>query len=827
MRPANPAYPMPSPDSDSPRRRRIAVIAIHGVADQQPEDTANTVANLLLNLPNNSAPAHYHGFKTHRLRIAHRGVALHDCSPTIPGDASEQCQHQFLRRQLENFEEPGPDATYETIRNEALRRDKAKGDREVHIYEMYWADLSRLGNSFLTFFVELYQLLFHLCTVGDKMARFARAQHEDIWWWRCFSRKIHCASYFIRLPIPICNLFVMAIIALALSAQIDVTGAAIRLVTIAIIPVVIAGFGAMWLRKVVRPRTWPFIVIGVIVVVGGLIWAGQKWFFINDSRIAGTFHLEVWALLVFALLQVIIAYDRRHPGALEWGIAAGGVASVLLLVSAINEKGGALEVVCKRAATQLLIGVGVAWLVAIIAAAVGLVAGWRALANTDNKSRPSARRAVFTANLTTALTGMVMLIINISLWGMIPTVLKKLTPEHYGIVCQIADQMEDHLKTVTIIPGMTTLVFLMAAAALWMIWALIPAVRSEITTPAPDRDPSRWIGKSLTNAFRVMTWAGYLSMACFGGLLALFSILSAIRQTGLNFHLDTTWLPVIPYLEIWDKKKAASLFSGFSGVILLFIIAPFFLKGFVVKLSAGFRQGLDVALDVINYLRENPMDSTIRAQIFARYVSLLRYVCNWKSPIDAAGYDRIIIFAHSQGTMITVDLLRYLQVEHDPNLSYLDEPDRIRLFTMGCPLRQLYGLRFPHLYDWARHSPSKPGDPEAVSKTGTDESQSSESDAVPDAIWEKTTSLPDDRLPNPDRLLAVGKWVNAYRSGDYVGRNLWRSETDDEVYDPKVLSQDSKKKRREFCIGGGAHTHYWDKTAPQIVAELDRLIANA
>ena len=32
--------------------------------------------------------------------------------------------------------------------------------------------------------------------------------------------------------------------------------------------------------------------------------------------------------------------------------------------------------------------------------------------------------------------------------------------------------------------------------------------------------------------------------------------------------------------------------------------------------------------------------------------------------------------------------------------------------------------------------------------------------------------------------------------------------------------------RREFCIGAGAHTHYWDRTAPQIAVQLDQLITS-
>ena len=162
-----------SPIPGSLRKIKVAVIAVHGVADQQPEDTANTAANLLLHINAARSPAppsRYTGFRTHRLRIANRAIRVADNAPTVAGDPSENCQHQFLRGQLKRYNEPDPAATYQTIRNEAIRRDPSSGEeREVHIYEMYWADLSRLGNSFLTFFVELYQLLFHLCTVGAKM----------------------------------------------------------------------------------------------------------------------------------------------------------------------------------------------------------------------------------------------------------------------------------------------------------------------------------------------------------------------------------------------------------------------------------------------------------------------------------------------------------------------------------------------------------------------------------------------------------------------------------------------------------------------------------
>lgn len=764
---------------------KIAVIAVHGVADQQPRETANTVANLLLHMGPDDAPPRYSNFKTHELRIPHRPVRLVQPAPALSGDESENCQHQFLRGQLEQYREPDPAATYDTIRNEGVRHGNAPGaEREVHIYEMYWADLSRLGNSFLTFFVELYQLLFHLCTVGAKTARFAKEQHEDIFAWRAFSKCIQYASHCIRLPIPIANLFVLALVALAASAEIPADTIVVRKLIIGVFCIGLALYVARRLRKLVEAVLWPYVLPTVAIIAGGL-WLGIEPILTANGSLH-LLHLEVWIVLLVLLWAILKRYNKRHPHAKLWGIVIGTIATLLLAYSLWRNP----DVIdaCQWCGHQLLKGLGYIWALVIVMAFAGCGVGWRAIKRTPPESRNSARRAVFTANLITSLTGFVMLVINIALWGLVASGLQQVLPAgKFPALTKIAKSIQEHLSTTTILPGMATLLIIMAVATLWAVWSLIPAVGAEVDTPPPEERSSRWIGQSLTTAFRAMTWSGYIGIACFSVLLFAAVFLSV----GGN---------PIAYLKQWDQPAAGELFKSFSWLILLFLVAPFFLKGFLVKISAGFRQGLDVALDVINYLREHPADSTIRAQIFARYVSLLRSVCNWKSPLDKEGYDRIIIFAHSQGTIITVDLLRFLKVEPDPELNALAAAQSIQLFTMGCPLRQLYGLRFPHLYDWARH----PGAP------------------LPDQ------TLPPDQRPDPTRLLSVVQWVNAYRSGDYVGRNLWRSEKDKVVYAlPDVISEDAAGTRREFCIGGGAHTHYWDKTALPIVEELDRLIATA
>ena len=132
---------------------------------------------------------------------------------------------------------------------------------------------------------------------------------------------------------------------------------------------------------------------------------------------------------------------------------------------------------------------------------------------------------------------------------------------------------------------------------------------------------------------------------------------------------------------------------------------------------------------------------------------------------------------------------------------------------MGNPLRQLLNRFFPYLYDWVRDNPDNGSKPLG-------------------APLEKPPATIDSPLPDP-KDLGVEKWVSAYRSGDYVGRSLWLDEwyrrttgEDQDGVTEKVPEKitDASGTRVEFCIGAGAHTHYWDDTAPDIARALNELI---
>jgi hypothetical protein len=198
------------------------------------------------------------------------------------------------------------------------------------------------------------------------------------------------------------------------------------------------------------------------------------------------------------------------------------------------------------------------------------------------------------------------------------------------------------------------------------------------------------------------------------------------------------------------------------------------------------RVALDAVLDVDNYFRDPPDGLPPRSRIFSRYAALLDY-------IRKRGYQRLVIVSYSQGAVISADLLRYLHCAARLQAHTGTMP--LSLITVGSPLRDLYAARFPLLYRWL----------------GT----------TPRSFEDATPSAAD---------IGLEQWVNTYRAADYVGRALWtpwHAETMLRVAcineRNEVLASRSSD-RVEFCLGAGAHTHYFSDDAQALALEIDRLI---
>ena len=236
----------------------------------------------------------------------------------------------------------------------------------------------------------------------------------------------------------------------------------------------------------------------------------------------------------------------------------------------------------------------------------------------------------------------------------------------------------------------------------------------------------------------------------------------------------------LAYFEGIALVDAGKWLAG--GALIIAALGSRFTKTF-----GRLRVAIDAVLDIDNYFADPPNCQPPRARIFSRYASLLRY-------LRERGYARVVIVSHSQGTVISADLLRYLHVKG--RLRGLTGGVPVLLVTVGSPLRDLYAERFPLLYRWMG---SNAGDFETASPAAAD--------------------------------IGAAEWVNAGRSGDYVGRFLWTSKDSSERFRialvdeaGKVLAQRTGD-RTEFCLGAGGHTHYFSNDAVALAVEIDRLIA--
>jgi hypothetical protein len=851
-------------------RPAVAVVAVHGVADQAPNSSAEAIAGLLLEYGDGART--YAAAREITLHIPTRpalvthaprrstffddarapgAAALADTGRHEPNAAPD---HQLMRSQLQGYKSRAQ--PYRTVRLETQRLDlHGRPDVDVHVYEMYWADLSRLGTGVLRFFSELYQLLFHSANLGRQTLDYAALEHDDgrLWRWLCGVHKWAVRILTIFIP-------VVALVILFIGSTPIALAAPPRWQS----PMAVALFGAagaliLAARRYRRgaPKSlalWTLgWVLGIALLAGLARWA-LTWREAHLTLLLVTEWLLVGGLM---LLLVLRAYDRYRPGALQVGmglyvLGAVGCLGMTFSRAAANTDTRGLTLATVQATRGVLTTVEALWLAGNLAWGLFCLAGvisWLSgafavhVARKAVKGAPDqeeaaavadrAARAVRTSRLTLALPAAAFMLVTTILWYVVvyaseallqrSTLASLLEVEHCPLVlpCGTIKQFVDALLWNITTLGLPLAALLLVIGLGLLGWWLVPIARTEARLPADHetaQDPSHRMGVWLSTgmAYALLWIARVVAIAVIVGVVA-YLVSYPMTRAG---DADPGIPPTIARQVGTAIEAAAGVVRGAIEFLGGFLVAGAvgvlaLRRGRLEKLSRSVRPMLDVVLDVDGYLREHPRERTPRARIAERYVSLLRYLCAWRNP-DApdAPYSAIIILAHSQGTVISTDLLGFLRREHDPALDPIVQEARAPggsptiptyLFTMGSPLRQLYEQFFPHLYSWVARRPKAWRHADLVAPAA----------AAPP---------PEKLLHNPDPTgLRVSQWVNAYRSGDYVGRYLWLQETAEDRFWPEARNRDSQGRRCDLCVGAGAHTHYWDSRL--IAQELGALIA--
>jgi hypothetical protein len=734
----------------------------------------------------------------HSERVQRTSTPDDDVSPDI----------LFMQGQLLDFAGNGPEDQYETLRLEGERLS-AEGTRAVHVYEMFWSDLARVGSGFLDPFVELYQVLFHLPSLGEHAVDYGRENRPYDLLWRAYAGAQFWASRLLTIGVPVLHMLLLVVATSFLPACLEpltrrepslAFSSATLLAWGGVALGIIAGAAHLTFHNMRhRHLILPAAILLTVAACAGVSFAPPLYVLFVE-----------WLVIAFVLISLPLrAYDRRHPGALATGLTLMALLALFITVDSLLERGSDVNAIVTRSLRSVEVvnaTLSVVWIsyltLQLIAFFLGFVAARR-------ERRADVRALTRTARLSLAIPTVLFLLITIPLSSMVYGHLAELMPKAAANIEYEAwfpplardgklsvPAFVSKLVALGATDGFIVVITFAIGALLVTGLLLLPVVLAEVVPPKADPPISKSSHSKKPLAEVYGTW---LSFALKGLSVAAFAVVFA-ATLGLPIGVGLLLCHVKP---IAVTKLLDVLTLALTGSAIGFLG----LRGRLDSLALGFRPALDAVLDVDTYLREHPRDATPRARICARYISLLRYLHAWHDPGTGRPYDAIVIVAHSQGTVITADLLRFLQLY--PDVSFAPGSIPIVLFTMGSPLRQLYSAHLPDLYAWL-------GERSAGVST-----------------------LDNDAKPHPYRDLGVVQWVNAYRSGDYVGRAVWRNESEgawqcassaagDDAWlvtpTLRAVAESPDGLRREFCVGPGAHTHYWDAHGSLVAAELDRIV---
>ena len=265
----------------------------------------------------------------------------------------------------------------------------------------------------------------------------------------------------------------------------------------------------------------------------------------------------------------------------------------------------------------------------------------------------------------------------------------------------------------------------------------------------------------------IIGWLGHVTIVgatlygIFGATKLLLVSTNFRESFSAEFAMSMEWFPVPIDLITWIQANEFKLVTGL-GVLLA--------SSFVL---AGIRASLDIANDVTNYLRfniafdkrnkgagSNREEYERMRPIRGKFNEVIRYLSNNYT------FDRLVIVAHSQGTVIALDELSHSNFGRERE--WLRSHD-VQLITMGSPASHIFQYYFPVAYPPWKDS----------------------------SYWGELNER-------------VKGWLNLYRANDFVGTTM-SIKDDDPLFN--VFEEIEVREK-------GGHTNYWrDRQVITLITE--------
>ncbi|HEX3139884.1 MAG TPA: hypothetical protein VHQ87_07505, partial [Rhizobacter sp.] len=584
--------------------------------------------------------------------------------------------------------------------------------RTVDVFEMHWADLSRLGGGATRILTELFTLLFHLSKLGTDTISLAHVALPSSGVLRWLARAHRGANWVFSRVLALLFLQLLMCVLLLVPAALIVGH---------------ERMGSLWAAAIAALA----VAVGCVYRLR-LAWVWGFWAGLATGAVLGVCAVtqpapSAWVVMLGGLMLLLGAYRGFLGYCEERFRAVYGTGLLLMAFTLSGVAWGALTHDTAGAGQSLVAGVLRAtellllmqlsgWVVmaVLVTAAVGL-GEW---ACRQKQSCPELRQSIVTARLGLFVSMGIFVAFVMTAWALMSKPLESLVEGLHYAPWWFADTTVDgqmqsgrflalrfSASTDTFAVVAAMLLALLGFVALVFLPSVLVEARFANWLAAPQL--GHWLTAGYRALDRLVRWWSWLITVV---LVAVAVLLVGRQFARLGMFLPWPGMDQLP-VGSWSGDMLAKLVVVVAGGAVSLVA----LGRVTVRRLAALRAPLDAALDVDNHFREFPRHAIPRVMIFERYVAVLEHVL-------AQGYERIVIVAHSQGTVITADLLRYLRRRHRllpeggtdrlVQLGAQIGAKNIRLLTAGSPLRQLYALRFPCQYSWVLDDPGPNAGPD-------------------------------------------------------------------------------------------------------------------
>ena len=257
------------------------------------------------------------------------------------------------------------------------------GEASVHIYEAYWADLSRVSDRLYRIIGEFYQLILHVPFLGLHAIdlREHASDNEQAKWWSHHRWVYGICLWILTLPLPILNILLLVLGLSVIPEKIPESWhGAVAVALAGVFAAILSGI--LSLRRRVIKNPWSWLWNGSITALAMLVTAlaVELWTSGHGKSLYLQLGFVSWLAFGALLLPVFRSYDRYRPGIRRLAIALYlGIAPAFAV--ALNQESNSVEGLRNAMLRTLELTfclLWLCWLVLAVVTAWYLLFGWAA-----------------------------------------------------------------------------------------------------------------------------------------------------------------------------------------------------------------------------------------------------------------------------------------------------------------------------------------------------------------------------------------------------------------------------------------------------------------